>query len=220
MELSSSTSTFLTPVVLSGARLQLRPLDESDEDALAAIGLDPLLWERTAWRIGTRDEMRAYIHAALDARDAGAALPFVMIERRTRAVIGATRFRAAAPTHRRVEIGFTWVGRAWQRRGFSIESKALMLAHAFETLGCERVEFRCDAANTPSRAALRSLGAKEEGVLRHYVLSPHAGPRDVAVSSILSREWPPLKQRLSARIAAAALADGVGGGTPGRTKSA
>jgi RimJ/RimL family protein N-acetyltransferase len=197
--LSSSSAGFLAPVVLSGARLQLRPLDASDEDALAAIGLDPSLWERTTTRLGTRDEMRAYIRAALDERDAGTALPFVMIDRQARAIVGTTRFQAAAPAHRRVEIGHTWVGRASQRHGFASESKALMLAHAFETLGCQRVEFTCDAANTPARAALRSLGAKEEGVLRHYVRSPHAGPRDVTIFSILSREWPALKQRLSTR---------------------
>jgi RimJ/RimL family protein N-acetyltransferase len=103
-------------------------------------------------------------------------------------------------THRRVEIGFTWLAVPWQRTGANTEAKLLMLRHAFESLGCVRVEFKADAANAPSRRALERLGATPEGVLRHYMTSARTGPRHVAIYSILAAEWEGIRAAVEERL--------------------
>lgn len=192
----------LTPIVLTGSRLRLDPLTLAHEQALAEIGLDSLLWLRTASRVATREDMRAYVQRALDDMALGTALAFAIVERDGGRVVGTTRYDSVVPEHRRLEIGFTWIGTAFQRRGYATESKFLLLGHAFETMACQRVEFKCDADNGPARAALRRLGAREEGILRDYLQSPQ-GARDVVIFSVIAREWPGMKQRLLAAIRAA-----------------
>lgn len=184
-------------MVLESRRIRLEPMTLEHLDALCAIGLDPVLWTRTTIRVRTPDEMRRYIELALEARDAGTAEPFVIVWKESGEVIGTTRFHSIVPAHFRREIGFTWIGANWQRRGISTESKHLLLAHAFETAGCERVEFKADAENLPSCAALERLGATREGTLRCYMHSKHAGMRDVAIYSITASDWPRIKASLS-----------------------
>jgi RimJ/RimL family protein N-acetyltransferase len=144
--------------------------------------------------------MLEYVRAALAQRDAGAALPFAILLRdagtEAWTLVGTTRFHSIAPVHRRVEVGYTWVGLPWQRTAVNTESKYLLLRHAFEHWQCQRVEFKSDAGNRRSRDALLRIGATEEGVLRQYMHSGHRGARDVAVYSIVSGEWPAVKARL------------------------
>jgi RimJ/RimL family protein N-acetyltransferase len=192
----------MTPVVLEGSAVRLVPMTLAHHAALCAIGLDPDLWCGTTIRVQTRDDMRTYLESALAEQDAGTALPFV-ITLHSGEVAGSTRFHSFDAKHRRVEIGFTWIAAPWQRTSVNTESKYLMLSHAFDTLGCVRVQFRADAENARSRRAIERLGAQLEGILRSFVTSPHRGPRDLAMYSIVAPEWPAVSARLRAMLAPA-----------------
>src|SRR5690606_28269893 len=136
-----------------GAMVRLIPMNMGHVPDLAAIGLDQRLWSSTTIRVTTVAEMEAYVRSALAAQDAGTALPFVIQDQATRAIIGTTRFHSLVPEHRRVEIGFTWVAAAWQRKKVNTETKYLLLKHAFESMRCIRVEFHADSENEVSRQA-------------------------------------------------------------------
>jgi N-acetyltransferase len=195
------TAMKVTPVTLEGTRLRLEPLAQSHQPALAEIGLDEELWRWTpSAPVRTADDMTAYIALALAEREAGRALPFATVERATGRIIGSTRYAAIEPTHRRVEIGWTWLGRAWQRTAANSEAKYLMLRHAFETLGCVRVELKTDALNERSRAAIRRLGAREEGTLRQHMITTSGRIRDTVYYSVLDAEWPAVKAELERRL--------------------
>jgi RimJ/RimL family protein N-acetyltransferase len=185
---------------LPGHHVTLAPLTSNHHAAFCAIGLDPELWRWTTIQMQTPDEMREYIEAALAARDAGSAIPFAIVSRDTGEVVGTTRLHSFNIEHRRVEIGFTWVGRQWQGTAVNPESKYLLLQYAFSELGCLRVQFKTDHENEPSRRALLKIGATEEGVLRRFMLSRHRGSRDVRIFSILASEWPHVKGILAERL--------------------
>jgi RimJ/RimL family protein N-acetyltransferase len=146
--------------------------------------------------------MRAYVAEALDEQARGASLPFATVVRATGAVVGSTRFGNLAPAHRRAEIGWTWLAAPWQRTAANTEAKLLQLGHAFEAWGCERVEFKTDALNERSRAALARLGAVEEGTLRHHLVTERGRLRDSVYYSVLAAEWPAVRDRLRARLRA------------------
>ena len=142
------------------------------------------------------------MEAALREQAEGRALPFATVARAGGKVAGSTRFGSIDRSHRRVEIGWTWLGRAWQRTPVNTEAKLLMLAHAFECWGCIRVEFKTDALNQASRAAIVRLGAREEGVFRKHMITESGRRRDTVYYSIVDEEWPALKARLEARLRA------------------
>jgi RimJ/RimL family protein N-acetyltransferase len=191
----------VTPVTLEGTRVRLEPLAQSHQPALAAIGLDEDLWRWTpSMPVRTAEDMTAYIAFALAERDAGRALPFATVDRATGRVIGSTRYGAIEPRHRRVEIGWTWLGRDWQRTPANTEAKYLMLRHAFETLGCVRVELKTDALNERSRAAIRRIGALEEGILRQHMITTSGRLRDTVYYSVLDSEWAEVKTELERRL--------------------
>ncbi len=195
-------NAFNTPVTLEGRAVRLEPLAAGHLDALCHVGLDPSLWAWTTSHVATAADMRRYVEAALTEQAAGHALPFVTIEKATGHVVGSTRFGNIAPAHRRVEIGWTWVAPAWQRTAVNTEAKKLMLAHAFETLGCIRVELKTDVLNTRSRRAIERLGAQQEGILRHHLITDQGRVRDTVYYSILAAEWPLVKAGLDERLAA------------------
>ncbi len=186
--------------------MRLEPLAPSHHAGLCAVGLDPELWRLGTNRTETPDDMRLYMETAFAWRDAGTAQPFATVLRETGQVVGSTRFANIAVEHRRVEIGWTWVARPWQRTAVNTEAKLLMLRHAFETWGCNRVELKTDALNQQSRRAIARLGAVEEGTLRHHMIVPGGRLRDSVYYSILADEWPTVKQNLEARLAAHAVA--------------
>lgn len=188
------------PFSLAGNSIRLTPLRPDHLETLCLVGLDPLLWQATTIQVLTRDDMEAYVRSALDARDRGTALPFVILERASGKLIGSTRFHSIDVRHRHLEIGFTWLARPWQRTCANSEAKYLMLHHAFESMGCIRVEFRADAENEQSRRALKRIGAREEGILRRHRISAHRGIRDLAVYSILDDEWPSVRSNLEAKL--------------------
>lgn len=191
----------LDPVTLAGRHVRLEPLSPEHLPALCEVGLDPELWRWTLGVIRTPEEMRAYVEAALRERDAGRALPFATVDAASGRAVGSTRFANASAADGRVEIGWTWLGRAWQRTPANTEAKYLMLRHAFETLGCVRVELKTDALNARSRAAILRLGAVEEGVLRRHMRSQNGRMRDSVYFSILDDEWPAVRAGLEAKLA-------------------
>ena len=200
MEVPNSFADMMTPITLVGSSIKLAPLTLAHLDRLCHIGLDPRLWQATTIQIQTREQMESYVRAALDAQSAGTALPFVIIDNRTGEIVGMTRYHSAVPEHRRVEIGFTWVAPERQRTTVNTESKYLLLRHAFEQLGCIRVEFKANAENEQSRRALLRIGAKEKGTLRNYRLSPSGQMFDLTVFSITSAEWPRVRSNLEAKL--------------------
>jgi RimJ/RimL family protein N-acetyltransferase len=185
---------------LEGARIRLEPLGEGHHAALCVVGLDDELWRWSPKPLRTPADMTAYIAFALAERAAGRAFPFAIIEKATGQPIGSTRYGGIEVAHRRVEIGWTWLGRAWQRTGANTEAKYLLLQHAFETLGCIRVELKTDALNERSRAAIRRIGAREEGTLRSHMITASGRVRDSVYYSILDAEWPQVKRELEARL--------------------
>lgn len=163
---------------------------------LTAIGLDPEIWRLTVAVVQTPEEMRSYMESALRLQAEGSSLPFVTIERSSGRIVGSTRFGNYDPLNRRIEIGWTWLARGWQRTATNTEAKYLMLTHAFERLGCVRVELKTDVLNLPSRKAMMRIGAKEEGILRKHTLMWTGRYRDTVFYSILDEEWPQVKARL------------------------
>lgn len=192
--------TAVTATTLEGARIRLEPLAEVHHAALCLVGLDDELWRWTPKPVHTAADMADYIAFALAEKKAGRALPFVIIDKATGQAIGSTRFGAIEPAHRRVEIGWTWLGRSWQRTAVNTEAKYLLLRHAFETLGCIRVELKTDALNERSRTAIRRVGAREEGTLRSHMITASGRVRDTVYYSILDREWPEVKVALESRL--------------------
>ena len=144
--------------------------------------------------------MGAYIDTALEEQKRGVSLPFALIERATGRAIGSTRYGNIDRTHRRAEIGWTWVAREWQRTAVNTEAKYLLLRHAFETLGCIRVELKTDSLNERSRAAILRIGAQEEGIFRNHMITASGRIRHTVYFSIVDCEWPAVKARLESLL--------------------
>ena len=196
-----AAQTWVEPVVLEGDRVRLEPLRADHLDDLSLVAFDPPLWRWTI--MGPQDEagLRRWVDTALANAEAGVERPFATIDRATGRAIGSSRFLSIVPEHRRLEIGWTWVGTAWQRTGANREAKLLQLTHAFETLDAQRVEFKTHSRNERSRNALAGIGATFEGVFRNHMIMPDGSVRHSAYFSITSEEWPAVKARLVAGLA-------------------
>jgi RimJ/RimL family protein N-acetyltransferase len=190
------TTDRVEPVTLEGRIVRLEPLSFDHVPGLAEVGLDPAIWRWTIARPASVEDLRAWASAALSAREAGTEFAFATIEAATGRPIGSSRYLNIALDHRRLEIGWTWLAPAWQRTGANREAKLLMLTHAFETLGCRRVEFKTDSNNEPSRTALLGIGATFEGIFRKHMVMPGDGVRHSAWYSVIDDEWPAVKARL------------------------
>ncbi|MDH4070190.1 MAG: GNAT family N-acetyltransferase [Ignavibacteria bacterium] len=188
------------PPELEGKRVRLVPLEQTHIDSLCMIGLEKELWEFTVSRIRSRGEMQAYVSEALGRQQDGTALPFVIIDRETSSIVGSTRYGNIDRLNRRMEIGWTWIGKQWQRTTVNTEAKYLLLQFAFESVLCVRVEFKTDALNLRSRAALARIGAVEEGTLRKHMVTGSGRFRDTVYFSILDDEWPEVKKALEAKL--------------------
>jgi N-acetyltransferase len=202
---SPSRDMIVEACVLEGAHVRLEPLSLDHLDALTAVGLDPDLWQWTLAQNRTPEDMRRYVETALAEHRAGQALPFATVERTSGRVVGSTRFAAIERSHRRVEIGWTWIARPWQRTAVNTEAKFLMLRHAFEVWGCVRVELKTNAKNERSRRAILRIGAVEEGTLRKHQLNADGTPRDSVYFSIIDDEWPAVKSRLEGMLGGRSL---------------
>jgi N-acetyltransferase len=180
----------------------LEPLTEGHAEPLALAAGDPSIWRWMHVDGSTPAGFKRWFDAALDAAEAGSEIPFVTLAAATGGVLGSTRFLALAPEHRRLEIGHTWLAAPAWGTGANVEAKLLMLHYAFEELGCVRVEFKTDARNQRSRAALEALPARFEGVHRKHMLVRDGARRDSAWYSILDDEWPEVKANLEQRLRA------------------
>ena len=185
---------------MHGSLVSLEPLTTLHLPELAAIGLHPELWRLQPRAILSVADMRDYIDQALADHARGVSLPFVIVRREDRAVLGSTRFMDVALEHRRLEIGATWLTPMAQRTGANVEAKLLLLTHAFETMGMQRVVLKTEALNVQSRTAILALGAVEEGTFRRHLIAESGRMRDMTYFSILDDEWPDVRARLRARL--------------------
>jgi len=190
----------IAPVILEGRHVRLEPLALEHAAGLAEVGLDAELWKWIPTPVRTPEEMSGYVQTALDDRTMGSSLPFVLIEQASGRSIGSTRYGNIDRDHYRVEIGWTWVARQWQRTAINTEAKYLLLRHAFETLKCIRVELKTDSLNERSRAAILRVGATEEGTFRNHMITATGRIRHTVYFSILDSEWPQVKARLEAKL--------------------
>jgi RimJ/RimL family protein N-acetyltransferase len=195
-----STEMNVSPVTLEGRHVRLEPLSQAHHADLSAVGLAEELWRWIPTPVRTREEMSAYIQTALDEQARGVSIPFALIEKAGNRAIGSTRYGNIDRTHHRVEIGWTWVAPAWQRTAVNTEAKYLLLRHAFETLGCIRVELKTDSLNEESRNAILRIGAREEGTFRNHMITASGRIRHTVYFSVLDSEWPEVKSRLQSRL--------------------
>jgi N-acetyltransferase len=189
-----------SPVVLEGHGVRLEPLEWRHEPELAAAAADGALWELWFTVVPAAAETKAYIDKALAGQSAGRMLPWAVRNLATGALVGSTRFHDIAADIDRVEIGYTWYAKRWQRSHVNTSCKLVLLTHAFETLGCKVVGFRTDKFNFASQRAIEALGAKKDGVIRHFGTRRDGSARDVVMYSIVASEWPEVKLHLTRRL--------------------
>jgi RimJ/RimL family protein N-acetyltransferase len=189
-----------TAPTLEGRIVRLEPLRREHEDGLWLASRDPGTWRwLSIVQPETRDDFHAFVQQALDASAAGTEIALVTI--RHERVVGSTRFLALRPEHGSVEIGWTWLHPSAWGTGVNVEAKYLQLRHAFEAWGCRRVEWKTDAQNARSCAALEALGATFEGVHRNHMLVRGGENRDSAWFSVIDEEWPRVRAHLERRLA-------------------
>ncbi|HEY1953397.1 MAG TPA: GNAT family protein [Gemmatimonadaceae bacterium] len=189
------------PVTLEGNGVRLEPLAPSHRDGLAAAVNDGRLWELWFTVVPSPETIPAYIDAALAGQQAGFMLPWAVRDLATGEIVGSTRYHDIVREIDRVEIGFTWYGRRWQRSYVNSACKLLLLTHAFESLGCKVVGLRTDNFNFASQRAIEALGAKKDGVIRHHLARRDGTVRDSVMYSILASEWLDVKRHLEFRLA-------------------
>jgi N-acetyltransferase len=186
---------------LEGRLVVLEPLSTEHGTGLYEAARDGDLFEWLPEDLrSSREQLEGWLTAAVEAAEAGLEVPFAILAARTREPVGSTRFQEIRLEHLRVEIGWTWLARSAWGSGVNVESKLLLLEHAFERVGCRRVEFKTDARNERSRGALEALGAKFEGVLRKHMVVQRGAPRDSAYYSLIDDEWPAVKASLRRRL--------------------
>jgi N-acetyltransferase len=185
---------------LEGYGVRLEPLALHHERDLAAAAADGALWELWFTAVPTPAETKAYIELALSRQREGRMLPWAVRNVASGAVIGSTRFHDVVAEIDRVEIGYTWYAKSWQRTYVNTSCKLLLLTHAFEQLGCKVVALRTDKFNFASQRAIEALGAKRDGLLRHFSTRRDGLARDVVMYSILASEWPEIKMHLQRRL--------------------
>nr|WP_225934123.1 GNAT family protein [Pseudomonas azerbaijanoccidentalis] len=185
---------------LHGERISLRPLQYADADALVHAAADGELWSLTVTVVPSPTTVGSYLKKALDGRDAGTVLPFVIVLKDSGEVIGSTRLWKIDRLNRKLEIGSSWISARWQKTFVNTEAKYLLLRHAFEMLNCVRVQFTTDENNLASRQAILRLGAQQEGIVRHERIMPDGRKRNSVRFSIIDEEWPQVRQALESKL--------------------
>lgn len=204
MNAPSPTQPFpVQPVTLVGQVVRLEPLSLAHVADLCAVGLDDDIWRYMLYGwVRSEADLRRWVEKMLTLQEQGSDLPFAVIHLASGRAIGATRYLEICPAHRSLEIGGTWYGKAYQRTAVNTESKYLLLKHAFEDLGCIRVQFKTDLRNLRSQQALERLGAVKEGILRNHRILPDGTVRHSVYYSIIAEEWPAVKARLEGFLSA------------------
>jgi RimJ/RimL family protein N-acetyltransferase len=193
---------------LVGKVVQLVPLTVDHVDALCEVGFDAEIWRWMPKGVRDRGAIQEWVEEALTAQGAGSAIPFATTLLETGKVIGSTRFMNIDNSHRRAEIGATWITPIWQRSRVNTEAKYLMLRYAFEEQQRRRVEFKTSSQNLKSRAAILRLGATEEGTFRKHMIQEDGSNRDTVYFSIIDDEWPTVKARLEMALGRDGLREG------------
>jgi RimJ/RimL family protein N-acetyltransferase len=189
------------PITLHGKVVRLEPLSLEHTPDLTRAGQDDDIWRYMLYgTIQSQQDMHRWISDLLERQLQGTDLPFAVIHLGEERAIGATRYLDIRPEHRGVEIGGTWYAHEFQRTAVNTECKYLLLRHAFEGLGCIRVQFKTDLRNQRSQQALERIGAIKEGVLRSHMITPEGIVRDSVYYSILDSEWPAIKTELERKL--------------------
>ncbi|HSA56614.1 MAG TPA: GNAT family protein [Gemmatimonadaceae bacterium] len=191
----------LRPTTLEGHGVRLEPLTAEHRAGLEAAAADGRLWELWFTAIPEPGGMADYIASALAGQDQGHMLPWAVRDPATGTIIGTTRYHDIVAPIDRVEIGYTWYGKRWQRTHVNTACKLLLFTHAFESAGCKVVGLRTDNFNFASQRAIAALGAKQDGVIRHHQARRDGTARDSVMFSVLASEWPDVKRHLSLRLA-------------------
>jgi RimJ/RimL family protein N-acetyltransferase len=198
------------PIVLQGKYIRLEPLGEQHIPDLSIAGRDESIWIFMLYGMVTDEpRMRFWVKDMLSRQARGTDLPFAVVQQSTGKAIGGTRYIDIRPADRGVEIGGTWFGVDYQRTAANTESKYLLLSHAFETLGCIRVQFKTDVRNERSQRAIERLGAVREGVFRNHMVLPDGTIRHSVYYSIIDSEWPGVKANLEEKLARYSQAAGL-----------
>ncbi|WP_295856088.1 GNAT family N-acetyltransferase [uncultured Xylophilus sp.] len=191
---------FVEPVTLAARGIALVPLAAGHADGLRAAASDGELWRLRVTSVPEPQDVEAYIATALQMREAGSRFPFAVTDEATGVVLGTTSYHDILPAVQRLEIGYTFYGRRWQRTHVNKVSKLLLMAHAFDTLGCQVVGWRTDNFNYASQQAIERLGAKKDGVLRGHALRRDGTIRDTVMYSLRAGEWPEARAQLLDRL--------------------
>jgi RimJ/RimL family protein N-acetyltransferase len=190
------------PVTLQGKHVRLEPMTEAHILGLTEIGAGQTFWDFMVYgNINTEDDMRSWVMDLISRAEKGTDRPFVAIHLPSGHVAGATRYLNIMSKDRGLEIGGTWYGIEYQRSPVNTECKYLLLKHAFETLGCIRVQLKTDSRNERSQKAIERIGAKREGILRNHMILPDGRYRDSVFYSILDTEWGDVKKHLEEMLA-------------------
>ncbi|MEP6721451.1 MAG: GNAT family N-acetyltransferase [Variovorax sp.] len=184
------------PVTLSSRGIALVPLALAHEEGLRAAAADGELWQIRVTSVPEPQDTRGYIETALQMREAGNRFAFAVTDEATGTVLGSTSYHDILPAVKRVEVGYTWYARRCQRTHVNTTCKLLMLAHAFDTLGCNVVGWRTDNFNHASQRAIERLGARKDGVIRSHALRRDGTIRDTVMYSVTAGEWPEIKAQL------------------------
>lgn len=190
-------------MTLRGRHVILEPLRVEHAEALWPAASEHDLWRYMGFDIRSLADLRGWIERRLQPNMPGTGnLPFLQRDARTGQAFGSTSLFDIDAANRKMEVGHTWIGASHRRTVANTEAKRLILGHAFEGLGAVRVQLKCDARNARSAAAIERIGAKREGVLRHWLILADGHRRDTAFFSILEAEWPGVKAGLDARLSA------------------
>lgn len=189
------------PVVLHSAQVRLEPLRADHAQSLEAAASDGELWTLRVTSVPAPGEAATYIATALKGQAEGHMLPFAVVDVASGCVIGSTRYHDIVPAVERLEIGYTWYAKSWQRTHVNTTAKLLLLTHAFEALGAQLVGWRTDNFNFASQRAIERLGARKDGVLRHHALRRDGTVRDTVMYSLAAGEWPEVKAHLLDQLA-------------------
>lgn len=187
------------PMVLESSRLRLEPLSAAHHDGLLQAARDGELWDLQYTSVPAPDQVAEYIEDALAGQAAGTMLPWAVRDLASGEIAGSTRYHDILPAADRVEIGYTWYGHRWHRSHVNSAAKLLLLAQAFDILGCAVVGFRTDVLNARSQRAIERLGALRDGVIRHHQPRRDGSVRDTVIYSILASEWPAVRAKLAPR---------------------
>ena len=194
-------TNWVKPVTLIGKHARLEPMTEAHIPGLAEIGVGQTFWDYMLYgNMNTQADMANWVRDILSRAARGTDLPFVAIHLESGRVAGATRYLNIMPNDRGLEVGGTWYGLDFQRTAVNTECKYMLLTHAFETLGCIRVQIKTDSLNVRSQKAIERIGAVKEGVLRNHMILPNGRIRHSVFYSILDSEWPDVKKRLEGML--------------------